>query len=560
MSTGPRAARLYVLGLLGLTVGLAALRLAYLAWLCPYGLVEDESQYWEWSRHLSLSYYTKGPGIAWTIACFTQVLGHTELAVRAAAPVFSAIMLGAIGLLVRWGGAESESPARAWRAALYAAGALAAAPIVFASALLGTIDGPYCAMWALACLCAWHLLKTRSPGARAGLSLALGAALGVGFLFKYTILLLPPGLALFAWLRPAQDRHSPQLAGSPGVGPRDVALIVLAFVVCAAPVFIWNHQQGWPTLRHLLGHLGFEEPALRAMAAPAPATVRAWSPLWLPVFLASQFGLAGPGLVLGLIGAVRAWRGRADPARRIEWFLLCAAAPIFLFYLAVSLVAEPEGNWPMGGLVTLLPLGGLVAADAMRDYHRRLAEWLAKPQPRPREGFIRRRPETAGQVLWHLTLGVGIIGGVLMTRVDLLARLPGLDRVVPRERLTQGPVLAAGVESIRARAADALAQPPLLIVQHYGRASQLAFYLPDRPIVYCASSRLGGRPTQHDFWPTHDLADPALRGRGAVLIGATAEAWGAWFESVEDLGLVPGVERKGVRAFLGRGYRGPPDP
>lgn len=560
MSTGLRSARAYVLGLLGLTAGLAALRLAYLAWFCPYGLVEDESQYWEWSRHLSLSYYTKGPGIAWTIALFTRLLGDTELAVRAAAPVFSAIMLAAVALLVRAGVVSGQPLAEPWRAALYAAGALAAAPIVFASALLGTIDGPYCAMWALSCLCAWQLSNARSAGARAGLSLALGAALGVGFLFKYTILLLPPGLLLFACLRPPADRPPPPTADRRCVGPREVALIVLGFVVCAAPVLIWNHQQGWPTLRHLLGHLGFEEHGLRATAAPAPAPARAWSPLWLPVFALSQFGLAGPGLVLGLIGAIRAWRGRADPSRRLEWFLLCAAAPILLFYLAVSLVAEPEGNWPMGGLVTLLPLGGLVAADAMRDYHRRLAAWRAKPEPRPREGFIRRRPETGGQVLWHLTLGVGVVGGILMARVDLLARLPGLDRVIPRERLAQGPVLADGVESIRARAAQTLGQPPLLIVQHYGRASQLAFYLPDRPIVYCASSRLGGRPTQHDFWPSHDLSAPALRGRSAVLIGATADAWSPWFASVEDLGVVPGVERKGVRAFLGRGYRGPPAP
>lgn len=52
------------LALAGLVLGVLLLRVAYLAWLCPFGLVEDEAQYWDWSRHLALSYYTKGPGVA----------------------------------------------------------------------------------------------------------------------------------------------------------------------------------------------------------------------------------------------------------------------------------------------------------------------------------------------------------------------------------------------------------------------------------------------------------------------------------------------------------------
>src|SRR6476660_2833864 len=39
----------------------------YLFHNCPIDLSEDESHYWEWSRHLDYGYYSKPPGIAWVI-------------------------------------------------------------------------------------------------------------------------------------------------------------------------------------------------------------------------------------------------------------------------------------------------------------------------------------------------------------------------------------------------------------------------------------------------------------------------------------------------------------
>ena len=44
-----------------------ALRIAYLAW-GRLDLSPDEAHYWEWSRRLDLSYYSKGPLIAYLIA------------------------------------------------------------------------------------------------------------------------------------------------------------------------------------------------------------------------------------------------------------------------------------------------------------------------------------------------------------------------------------------------------------------------------------------------------------------------------------------------------------
>src|SRR6266581_607000 len=43
------------------------LRIAYLAYDCPLDLAPDEAHYWDWSRHLDWSYYSKGPLVAYLI-------------------------------------------------------------------------------------------------------------------------------------------------------------------------------------------------------------------------------------------------------------------------------------------------------------------------------------------------------------------------------------------------------------------------------------------------------------------------------------------------------------
>ena len=56
------------------------------------GLSPDEAQYWDWSRTLQWSYYSKGPLIAYINALGTALFGPTELGVRMGAVTGSLIM------------------------------------------------------------------------------------------------------------------------------------------------------------------------------------------------------------------------------------------------------------------------------------------------------------------------------------------------------------------------------------------------------------------------------------------------------------------------------------
>ena len=56
---------------------------------CPIDLSGDEAQYWDWSRNLDLSYYSKGPLVAYIIRASCEMFGNTMPAVRYPALFFS---------------------------------------------------------------------------------------------------------------------------------------------------------------------------------------------------------------------------------------------------------------------------------------------------------------------------------------------------------------------------------------------------------------------------------------------------------------------------------------
>src|SRR5713226_5643493 len=94
-----------------LTVGLifssAGLRIAYLAYHCPLDLAPDEAHYWDWSRHLDWSYYSKGPLVAYLIRAgcelagtwSRQLTGSEMLAVRLPAVVCGSLLLVSLYVL-----------------------------------------------------------------------------------------------------------------------------------------------------------------------------------------------------------------------------------------------------------------------------------------------------------------------------------------------------------------------------------------------------------------------------------------------------------------------------
>lgn len=527
--------------LTALVVTVTVARVLYLAQACPYTLVEDEAHYWEWSRRLDWSYYSKGPGVAWLIWATTNLVGTSEFGVRAGAPIFGGILALAVGILARRVGGDS-------RDGVLAAACVLLCPFAQVSSLLLTIDGPYTACWACAATCGWHALRGGGRWSWVG----LGASLAAGFLFKYTILLLVPGLMGYA----LAHRRALSLARGWGAW----AVLGAGAALCGlAPVTVWNASHDWATVRHLLGHVG----AAGGDVPPTPGD--SYSPAWTLEFVGAQVALVGPALVLAMYGAIMAWRARrAEPkAWAARAYLVWCALPIIAFYVAITFFSEAEANWAIAGYVTLLALAGITGREAMDHHTRRMREWRALPTPRPRWGITRRRPETHRQIAWHATVAVGLVVGLGSLRLDVVAIGVNLaygmvaerQMLIPTNRLSASALVRMS-ESVMSRVRHGTGQEPFVIAQHYGRASLMAFYLKGRPTVRCSSSRMGGRRTQYDLWPDASLDDPGLLGRPALVFGGTLDQWAPSFERVEELGVLPGETKKGRLAFVGYGYRG----
>lgn len=121
-------------------------------------LVQDEAQYWDWTRRLQLSYYSKGPLIAWLIGMWTGVFGDTELGVRFGALAGSALAQVMLFLGV---GRLFGRP----RLALLTLGVANTTPLFMVAGVLMTTDGPLLLCWLGALLCI-HA-ATRTPRATA---------------------------------------------------------------------------------------------------------------------------------------------------------------------------------------------------------------------------------------------------------------------------------------------------------------------------------------------------------------------------------------------------------
>ncbi len=154
------------------------------------GLVQDEAQYWDWTRQLQLTYYSKGPLIAWIIKACTSVLGDTELGVR----MGSLMGMAAFPMLVWW------LVGRVWRQpamAVLAVFVITVSPLFQALGILMTTDNPFVLCWMLSMLALYAASSPDDAGKDRGLwpFALLALAYGVGILAKYTMLGLA-GLAV----------------------------------------------------------------------------------------------------------------------------------------------------------------------------------------------------------------------------------------------------------------------------------------------------------------------------------------------------------------------------
>lgn len=437
-------------------------RLLVLA-LVPADLSGDEAYYWAWGQHLDWGYLSKPPGIAWLMALAGMVGGDTTFGIR----IFAA-MLGTGSLICLF--------QLAWR--LYGPGvamitgiAFVANPANAALNLVLTIDAPLMFFWMLSLYAFWEFITAGSASCariRWGLLLFLGLA--GGMLSKQMMLVFPPLAVLFLAL---SNDHRRQLR-QPGFW-----FVLLGSLVAWLPPLWWNVRNDWITVRHTMHH--FESGG----ASFARQVARFFE------YVGSQCGIITPGLYLLLMVVVIAvfccWKRLGDRER----FLWLFGGPALLVILLMALWQRIHPNWPAvfyGSTSILLTswAAGKWSLGSKLDHWR----WTFAPGLKIAVCFA---------VAIHVAVSALSFG---------LLRLPALD---PTARIRGWSQLARDVDAVRRELPDGNALT-LVTQSHRFMASELAFYLHDRPRVYLYNANPKSVESQYDLWetPTAHLGEDAL--------------------------------------------------
>lgn len=273
---------------------------ALLAALFP--LSGDEAYYWECGQRLDWSYFDQPPLVIWMARGFTELLGHTPLAVRAPALLFTALT----GLLLwRWLG----------RAGMALFLGLRLLPLLFFGSFYLSTDAGLSFFYLLA---AYAFVRIREASLWRWW-LLLGAAAGLGFLAKFPMALAGALIFFIPWKRVRLAQVLAALAAA------------FAFTV---PVWIYALRHDWANITfQLVGR----HPSVHSL----PLDLARY---WLP-----QLALVGPLLLPLAIPAV--WKARRDDRLLLGAGLIPAA---FFGLLAFASAMAP--HWAAPGIIPLAVL------------------------------------------------------------------------------------------------------------------------------------------------------------------------------------------------------------
>ena len=436
-------------------VTIIAATLFRLLYAGTFPLVPDETNYWQWGRHLAWGYHDQAPMIGWGIRFFTTLFGQNEVAVRM--PSIFAIMIASFYIAkigFRWVGPKTGL----WATALF--------QTVFAvnlGALLATADAVQALGWVAA---SYHVARAYEENTWKQWLLG-GAWFGFGMISKFSMLLFLPPAYLFGLL---SGYHRPILKTlKPYVG-------VLLGLVIFSPVFIWNASHNFNAFRHV-AHLG--------------GVSEFFSIHWKFIgdFIASQIGLMSP--LVAVTGGITCWMAKQKklwPSKWIYRYILITSLFVIAFFLLLSVHVRIYANWPMMGYTCLVVI---MAAFLIGEQ----VDTTKKTSPKTKLWF------------WALATSFIYTGIILLHLYNPIAYLPA--RMDPTISQTAGWVelgQVLGKELQNTLDVD----NTFLFSEQYQISSEMAFYTPGQPET--VSINRWSRPNVYDYW----WKDEDLIGKNAI--------------------------------------------
>jgi hypothetical protein len=406
-------------------LALVALRLFAAAWT---PMTFDEAYYWMWSKHLAGGYYDHPPMVAVVIRLGTMILGDTELGVRLVSILLALPMSWAVyrTAVILFGGQ---------RVAVTSAILLNVTLMAAVGTMIVTPDSPLLVASSFVLLSLAKVLET----GRGAWWLAVGVAVGVALLSKYTAMFFGP--AILIWLVAVPKLRRWLVSPWPYLG----GIVALAIF---APVILWNADHHWVSFIKQLGRARIED----------------FRPTFIAELIPTQVAFATPLVfILGAMG-LYALLKRDAGASSARVLITSTFWTIVAYFVWHSLHARVEANW----FAPVYPAFAIAAAVAAN-----LTRW--GPRQQRMVDFCLRWAAPTGILMFALLIVQANTGALSGYRRDATVRSVGVGW---RE-------LAGEIEAVRTRVGATCVLAP-----DYGTTGWLAFYLPKGTCVAQQSQRI----------------------------------------------------------------------
>jgi len=455
--------------------------LIHLAGNPHYGFFRDELYFIICGLHPAWGYVDQPPVVP-LLAAVSQLFGHSLLLLRAVPALFSGASIYVTCLLV------AEMGGGAFAQIL---GALVAffCPVLMNFGMKVSTDMPGLLLWPLAAL--WILRLTR--GADPRLWLAAGAALGIAFESKYSVLFFAAAMLIGLILTPQRRiLRTPWFAGGAALA-----------IVIAAPNVIWQAVHGFPMYTLL------ENGAHGKNLAAGPLVYLLQEILITNLFLA-------PVWIVGLV-----YLFRVRPLLRFFGYA-------YVMLIAMMIVLHGKHYYP----ADIYPIP--IAAGAVA-----IAGWI--------ERLV---------AIHTVVLAYAVIGGLaflpfalpILPETQMLAYQSALLRALHLQRHTLAterhrqqpqlppdwadmhgwPQLAYDVRRIYDALPPATRAQTVVMAQNYGQASAISFFTPGVPV---ASGH-----NQYWLWGARAIRQHRLTGENVIDLGGDCGRSRHLFESAERVG------------------------
>ena len=289
----------------------------------------DEPYYWQWSRHLALSYYDGPPLMAYLIRAVTTFVGNSVFGVK-----LTAVLCTSTGVFFVYQLARVMFDERVAYTSLLL---IMLMPITQAWYSFSLLDPALFCFWSVTLFCFYMAVATDNTKYRYLAAVFLGLAV----LAKYPGVLLGVSLFIYLIISNTYRKEFKNIHWYVGV---IIALLIVS------PVFIWNWQHDFTSFVYQYNH------------GIAKEKIFQWR--LMLAFIGGQIGVVNPLFFIGVCYSARYWREIVRNQKLL--YLTVPFLVTFLFFLYEGMYKKSQAQWPSCAYISIT----ILLAYVIVHYHK----------------------------------------------------------------------------------------------------------------------------------------------------------------------------------------------